>query len=175
LVAAALHLGLQLGVGDGRDCFDADAGLVREGLEERGLLGGRPAPAPGVDVDRARLGDRAVRDDQRPHGRERGALQERTTSPIDLDGLRHDPAPPYSSTSYYDISAAFSTARRAQAFRLTGSNAPQDRVSAPIRRRGPCAPQRRGNDGATEVTPKNHCSPHDRSSERRKGDAKTPV
>src|SRR5207247_9740931 len=121
------------------------AGLVREGLEERGLLGGRPAPAPGVDVDRARLGDRAVRDDQRPHGRERGALQERATSPIDLDGLRHDPAPPCSSSSYYDISAAFSNDRRAQAFRLTGLNASPDRFSATITRCAACVPYEQAN------------------------------
>src|SRR6185436_10155209 len=65
------------------DRAHTDPRLIRERLEESGLLSGRPAPAPRVDVDRARLGDRAVRDDERSAdrrgGRGRHSLEERAT------------------------------------------------------------------------------------------------
>jgi hypothetical protein len=84
LVVAALHLGLQLGVRHGSDRAHADAGLLGERLEEGGFLRGRPAAAPRVDVDRARLGDGALGNDQRSGGRRGGggrdSLEERATS-----------------------------------------------------------------------------------------------
>ena len=83
-VVTALHLSLQLGVGDRSDRAHADARLVGERLEEGGFLRGRPAPAPRVDVDRARLCNRSVGDDHRAGQRRRRsgseAFEERATS-----------------------------------------------------------------------------------------------
>ncbi len=71
-VAAALHLRLELGVGHRRHRLDANAGGRGERLEERIVLGRGPAAAPGVDVERARLGDAPLRDDQRAQPGDRG-------------------------------------------------------------------------------------------------------
>jgi hypothetical protein len=84
LVAAALYLSLQLGVGHRSDGAHADACLLGERFEEGGFLRGCPAAAPRVDVDSARLRDRALGDDQRSGGRRCGggseSLEERATS-----------------------------------------------------------------------------------------------
>ena len=97
LVAAALHLRLELRVRDRCDGADTDARRLRERLEERRLLRGGPAPAPGVHVDRAGLGDRPLGDDQGgERAGERNALEEPPTAAVDAGSLRHGAYLPHS-------------------------------------------------------------------------------
>ena len=68
-IAAGLHLRLDARVGDRRDGADLDAGRSGERLEIGRLLRGGVAAAPRVDVERARLRDGALREQERAERR----------------------------------------------------------------------------------------------------------
>src|SRR5439155_22534204 len=161
-------------------------------------LGLRPTSA-GRSTCRATQGGRRARALRRsdaqtlPGQRQayRGRRVHRRRGPPDRWPVARESSPPPSAKARWPSHSCTSIWRRCEGatsgvpsrsasgtherFLLTGFSAANGRASAPIRRRGSSAPERRGNDGAIDVTPKTPCWPLDRSSERREGDAKTPV
>src|SRR5262249_14756919 len=89
LVAAGLHLRLHLAVGDRRDGANLDAGRRGERLEVGGLLRRHVAAAPGIDVERARLRDGALGDEEGPDERGGAALEEDAAMAVETEGGFH--------------------------------------------------------------------------------------